>query len=68
MNLGKSNLKDLGIAFVTKFTRIFNQINEIDFGKNDFYRERELAQFGDQLKLNKYIQKVCMKKKGVSRH
>lgn len=60
LSLCNNNLSELGIAFVTKFTRIFRTINEIDFGKNKNMGEVEIAQFGAELKLNKYIQKVCI--------
>ena len=47
-----------GISFITKFTRVFRQIKQIDFGKKKLVAE-EMEKFGDVLKLNKYISKVC---------
>ena len=38
---------------MTKFSRVFRAINEIDFGDNKINNEKELSQFADQLKLNK---------------
>ena len=54
----KLDLKDCnlagGIAFITKFTRIFHKIKSIDFGKENL-NKNEMAEFGEQLKVNKYI-------------
>ena len=33
LDLGASNLNELGIEFVIKFTRVFSAINEVNFGK-----------------------------------
>ena len=43
-----------GIAFITKFTRIFHKIKSIDFGKENL-NKTEMAEFGETLKVNKYI-------------
>ena len=43
-----------GIAFVTKFINIFHKIKSIDFGKENL-NKNEMAEFGDALKVNKYI-------------
>ena len=70
---GRFNLKmgqcDLsgGIGFITKFTRVFRSIKEIDFGQKKLEAE-DMEKFGDVLKLNKYIEKVCYKKKDISKH
>ena len=54
----KLDLKDCnlagGIAFITKFTRIFHKIKSIDFGKENL-NKNEMAEFGETLKVNKYI-------------
>ena len=54
----KLDLKDCnlagGIAFITKFTRIFNKIQSIDFGKENL-NKNEMAEFGEIIKVNKYI-------------
>lgn len=59
MSLGGKNFKD--IKFLTKFLRIFPQIKSIDFGTNDISANQQ--ELGEQLKLNKYIRNIEMKKK-----
>lgn len=63
--MGKCDLSG-GIAFITKFTRVFRSIKEIDFGQKKLGAE-DMEEFGDVLKLNKYISKVCYKKGDVSK-
>ena len=46
--------------------RVFKMINTIDFGNQEL-KESDLAGFSEELKLNKYIQNVVIKKKGVSK-
>lgn len=51
---------------MTKFMRIFPKIKSIDFGENKLQQD-EMEEFGEQLKLNKYIQNIEMKKHGSNK-
>ena len=53
-----------GIDFITKFTRVFQKIKSIDFGANKI-ESTEAALLSEELKLNKFIQNVVVKKKGM---
>lgn len=68
-DLGNFNIK-LGdcteIAFMTKFMHVFPKIKAIDFGDHNM-EEEQYSVFAEQLKLNKYIQNIEMKKKGVDK-
>jgi hypothetical protein len=57
----------MDISFMTKFIRVFPKINAIDFGENKLHRD-QLEQFGEELKVNKYIQNIEMKKTGNNKH
>ena len=67
INLASCNLKGGSIGFVTKFTRVVGQIKSIDFG-NKKIKDSELEEFGQELRVNKYIRNVCLKKKGLSKN
>ena len=53
-----------GIGFITKFTRVFQKINTIDFGANKIQSD-EAAALTAELKMNKYIQNVNVKKSSM---
>ena len=55
-----------GIGFITKFTRVFRKIQQVDFGERALDQD-QLAEFSEQLKLNKYIQNVFYQKKGINK-
>lgn len=55
-----------GIDFLMKFTRVFKKINSINFGDNKI-QNADAAKLSNELKMNKYIQKVIIKKKNVSK-
>lgn len=65
LDLGASNLNELGIEFVIKFSRVFKTINEVNFGKQKM-KASAVEKFGEQLKLNKYIEKVDFSDQGFS--
>lgn len=56
---------DQGIEFITKFTRVFQKIKTIDFGENKI-DSGGAAALSEELKLNKYIQNVVVKKKNMA--
>ena len=58
---------DQGIEFITKFTRVFQKIKTIDFGENKL-DSGGAAALSKELQLNKYIQNVVVKKKGMGGH
>ena len=53
LQMGKCDLSG-GIGFITKFTRVFRSIKEIDFGQQKLDQD-QMQDFGDALKVNKYI-------------
>jgi len=55
------------IGFMTKFIRVFPKIKGIDFGENKLHKD-QMEEFGEELKLNKYIQNIEMKKTGNNKH